>query len=124
MREALKRLRGEVIVYGIGQVGGRAVQVLLVPILTRVLAPQAYGVSDLILAYSQTTVLVLVFGMDGALGRFFYQEPDRAARIRMASTSLAFRLVTSTVVSLTIFMLASPVANHLLGGTAYRKYVA
>jgi len=37
MREALKRLTAESVVYGLGQVGGRAVQLLLVPILTRAL---------------------------------------------------------------------------------------
>ena len=93
MREALKRLTGESLVYGLGQVSGRAVQLLLVPVLTRALLTDQYGVSETILAYSQTALLVLVFGMDAALARFFYQEPDREARVRMTSTSLAFRLI-------------------------------
>ena len=71
MREALKRLTGESLIYGLGQVSGRAVQFLLVPILTRALARDVYGVADLVLAYSQFVVLVMVFGMDGALVRFF-----------------------------------------------------
>ena len=83
VREALKRLTAESVVYGLGQAGGRAVQLLLVPVLTRALAPGAYGVSELVVSYAQTAVLVLVLGMDGALARFFYQEPDREARIRM-----------------------------------------
>ena len=92
MREALKRLTGESLVYGLGQVSGRAVSLLLVPILTRLLVPDVYAVSELVLAYSQTAILVLVFGLDAALARFFYQEPDRAARIRMVSSSLVFRV--------------------------------
>ena len=63
-----KQLSAESLVYGLGQVSGRAVQLLLVPVLTRVLARGEYGVSDLVFAYLQTAVLVLVFGMDGALG--------------------------------------------------------
>ncbi|HEY3216979.1 MAG TPA: hypothetical protein VGK93_10855, partial [Candidatus Eisenbacteria bacterium] len=85
MREALKHLTGESLVYGLGQVSGRAVQLLLVPVLTRALARDVYGVADLVLAYSQFAVLVLVFGMDAALVRFFYQEPDRQARRRMVA---------------------------------------
>src|SRR5438128_12089978 len=92
VREALQKLAGESLVYGLGQAGGRAVQLLLVPVLTRLLDPGAFGVAELVMAYSQTAVLVLVFGMDGALARNFYREPDRAARIRMASSSLLFRL--------------------------------
>jgi O-antigen/teichoic acid export membrane protein len=123
VREALKQLSAESLIYGLGQVSGRAVQVLLVPVLTRVLARGEYGVSDLVFAYLQTAVLVLVFGMDGALGRFFYQEPDRAARIRMASTSLAFRLLTGTLMALLLALFATPLSRALVGSDVYRKYL-
>ena len=123
MREALKRLTGESLIYGLGQVSGRAVQFLLVPILTRVLTRDVYGVADLVLAYSQFVVLVLVFGMDGALVRFFYQEPDRESRRRMVSTSLWFRLAVSLGVSALLALLARTLAPSLIGSAAYRKYL-
>jgi O-antigen/teichoic acid export membrane protein len=123
VREALKRLTGESVVYGLGQVSGRAVSLLLVPLLTRILTPGEFGVGELVIAYSQTTVLILVFGMDGALARFFYQEPDRGARIRMASTSLAFRIVTGGLVALALALASGPLATLTLGGDAYRKYL-
>jgi O-antigen/teichoic acid export membrane protein len=123
LREALKKLTGESLVYGLGAVGGRAVQLLLVPILTRALAPDAFGVGELVLAYSQTAALVLVFGMDGALARFFYQEPDRAARLRMTSTSFAFRLALVALVAVVGALAAGPLAERFVGGGVYRKYV-
>ena len=92
MREALKRLTGESVVYGLGQVSGRFVQFLMVPVLTRVLTRDVYGVGDLVMAYAQSVVLLLVFGMDAALVRFFYHEPDREARRRMVTSSLLFRV--------------------------------
>ncbi len=123
MREALKKLSGESLVYGLGQVSGRAVNVLLVPILTRALRPGEYAISELAMAYSQTALLVLVMGMDGALARFFYHEPDRAARVRMVSSSLLFRVVTGIAAALLIVTLAHPLAAGLMGGEIYRKYV-
>ena len=123
MREQLKKLSGDSLIYGLGQVGNRAVNLLMVPILTRVLRPGEYAISELAFAYSQTAILVLVMGLDGALARFFYHEPDRAARIRMASTSLVFRMVTSMAVALAIAALAGPLATQFMGGAAYRKYV-
>ena len=123
MREALKRLTGESLIYGLGQVSGRAVQFLLVPILTRALARDVYGVADLVLAYAQFVVLVLVFGMDGALVRFFYQEPDREARRRMTGTSFWFRLSISVAVSVLLAGLARVLAPSLIGSAAYRKYL-
>ena len=123
IRQSFKTLSSESLVYGLGQVSGRAVQLLLVPVLTRVLARGEYGVSDLVFAYLQTAALVLVFGMDGALGRFFYQEPDRAARIRMASTSLVFRIVTGSAAALLFAAFATPLSRALVGSEAYRKYI-
>ncbi len=123
VRDALRRLTGESLIYGLGQVGGRAVNLLLVPVLTRALTPQAYGVSDLVLAYSQTALLVLVFGMDGALARFFYDQRDRDARVRMVSTSLAFRLLTGTTAALVLALVVVPLGAPLLAGEAYRKYL-
>jgi O-antigen/teichoic acid export membrane protein len=123
VRVALKQLSAESLIYGLGQVSGRAVQLLLVPVLTRVLAKGEYGVSDLVFAYLQTAVLVLVFGMDGALARFFYQEPDRAARIRMASSSLVFRLAVSALAALLIALFAAPLSHALVGSDVYRRYL-
>ena len=100
IRDSLRRLSGDSLVYGLGQVGGKAVNLLLVPVLTRVLVPQQYGVSDLVTAYSASVLLVLVFGMDGALARFFYEQPDRDARIRMTSSSFVWRLVTGGTLAL------------------------
>lgn len=123
VREGLKRLASDSIVYGLGQAGGRAVQLLLVPVLTRALDPAAYGVSELVVGYSQTVILVLVLGMDSALARFFYQEPDRDAKRRMISTSFIFRLALGLSAAAVIAAFATPIADHMVGGAAYRKYV-
>jgi O-antigen/teichoic acid export membrane protein len=122
MGRSIGGLTGDSLVYGLGQVGGRVAQILLVPILTRALAPSEYAVWELVLAYSQTAVLVLVFGMDGALARFFYEEPDRDARVRMVSTSLMFRLTLGTLAWVSLALGARTLTGALLGGEAYTKY--
>jgi O-antigen/teichoic acid export membrane protein len=123
IRDSLRRLSGDSLVYGFGQVSGKAVNLLLVPVLTRVLIPQQYGVADLVVSYSASALLVLVFGMDGALARFFYEQPDREARVRMVSSSFVFRLVTGGTVALLLAAFADPIASRLLGGAVYAKYL-
>jgi O-antigen/teichoic acid export membrane protein len=123
VRESLKRLSTDSLVYGAGQVGGKAVNLLLVPVLTRVLIPQQFGIADLVVAYSASALLVLVFGMDAALGRFFYEQKDREARVRMASTSFLWRLVTGGAAALLLSLFAEPLAARLLGGAVYAKYL-
>ncbi len=123
VRGALKKLTGESLVYGLGQVSGRAVNVLLVPVLTRMLTPDVFGVADLVQAYSMLVVLILVFGMDGALVRFFYGEPDRQARRRMVSTVLVFRVALSIVGAAALVALAGALSSSVFGSPSYRKYV-
>jgi O-antigen/teichoic acid export membrane protein len=123
VRDALRTLRSESLIYGLGQVGGRGIQILLLPILTRALLPQAYGLSELVLAYVQAAALVLVVGMDGALARYFYAEPDRASRLRMVSTSLAFRVVVAGTASGVLFLASGELAHLLLGDRVMRYYI-
>lgn len=123
VRESLKRLSGDSLVYGLGQVSGKAVNLLLVPVLTRALLPQQYGVAELVVSYSASALLVLVFGMDGALARFFYEQDARESRVRMVSSSFAFRLVTGGAVALLLAVFAVPLAERLLGGGVYAKYL-
>ena len=110
--------------YGLGQALGRAVQLLLVPVLTRLLVPAEFGIAELIAGYMGTAILVLVFGMDGALARLFYEEQDREARIRMVSTSLVFRLAVSAAAAALVFLFAAPLSAGLLHGEGYRKYLS
>lgn len=123
LRASLRRLSGESLVYGVGQVSGRAVNLLLVPVLTRVLLKQQFGVAELVTGYSASVLLLLVFGMDGALARFFYQQDNRGARVLMSSSSFAFRVITGFAVSLLLAAAAGPLAVHLLGGEVYAKYL-
>lgn len=123
LRESLQRLSGESLVYGLGQVSGRAVNLLLVPVLTRVLLKQQFGVAELVTGYSASVLLVLVFGMDGALARFFYQQPDAGTRLRMTSSSFLFRLATGAAIAVVAAFAAGPLADHLLGGAVYAKYL-
>ncbi|MBI5170806.1 MAG: oligosaccharide flippase family protein [Candidatus Eisenbacteria bacterium] len=123
VRDSLKRLSGDSLVYGLGQVAGKIVNFLLVPVLTRVLVPEQFGVSENVTQYTASALLVLVFGMDGALARFFYEQPDRQTRVRMVSSSFTFRLLTGGAVALALAAFATPLAGALLGGEVYAKYL-
>ena len=99
------------------RVAGKVVNFLLVPVLTRVLVPEQFGVSENVTQYTASMLLlVLVLGMDGALARFFYEQPDRQTRVRMVSSSFLFRLLTGGSVALLLAAFATPLAGALLGG--------
>ncbi len=123
LREVIGRLTSESLVYGLGQAGGRLVQVALVPVLTRAFTPQAYGVIDLVMLVAAVAAPFTVSGMDAALARFFYEAPDRAARRVMATTSAAHRLAGSVVLGLLLVVLSVPLSELILESPAYAKYL-
>lgn len=120
---ALGQLTKDSIVYGLGQAGGRVIQIFLVPILTQVFSPQEFGTVDLVTLVAAVATLLTVFGMDAALARFFYEAPDRETRRRMATTSALHRLAGSVVLGLALVVLATPISSLILASPSYAKYI-
>ncbi len=123
MKEHLKKLTGESIVYGLGTAAGRGLQMLLVPVFTRVFAPEAYGVIDLLGLVAAIAALLVVMGTDAALARFFYDATDSDARRVMISSSALWRVGVCTVVALALWLLAPTFSVFLLNSPDYAKYV-
>jgi O-antigen/teichoic acid export membrane protein len=123
VREQLRKLTGESVVYGLGTAAGRGLQMLLVPVFTRVFAPEAYGVIDLLGLVGSIAALLVVMGTDAALARFFYDAADSEARRVMISSSALWRVGVCSVVALTLWMLAPAFSVFLLGSGDYAKYV-
>ena len=119
---AIARRGKDSLLYGTGQMLGRAVQVGLVYLLTRSFTPEEYGVVDLVMTVSVLATLFTIFGMDAALARSFYESPDREARRRKAMTSALHRVVAGIVVCLFLVLEARPVSTLLLRSPAYEKY--
>ncbi len=123
MKEHLKKLTGESIVYGLGTAAGRGLQMLLVPVFTRVFAPEAYGVIDLLGMVGAIAALLVVMGTDAALARFFYDAMDSEARRVMISSSALWRVGVCSTVALGLWLLAPAFSVFLLDSPDYAKYV-
>jgi O-antigen/teichoic acid export membrane protein len=119
----LRRLTGESVVYGLGQAAGRGLQMLLVPVFTRVFAPAVYGVVDLLGLATAIAALLVVMGTDAALARFFYEAADESARRTMVSTSALWRLGVCLAVTVVLVLVAPAFSRFLLDSPDYAKYV-
>jgi O-antigen/teichoic acid export membrane protein len=123
IREIIARLTSQSLVYGLGQAGGRLIQLILVPILTRVFHPAEYGVIELVMLIFAIVSLLAVSGMDAALARFFYEQPDRKSKRIMATTSALHRVVTGSFLGLVLIAFAPQISILILGSPDYAKYV-
>ncbi len=123
MREHLRQLTGESLVYGLGQAAGRGLQMLLVPVFTRVFAPDAYGVIDLVGLVGAIALLLVIMGTDAALARFFYDAADSEARRVMISTSALWRVGVCLAIAAALALGAPTVSHLLFDSPDYAKYV-
>lgn len=123
IRESLKRLTRESLVYGLGQAVGRGLQMLLVPIFTRVFSPAEYGVVDLTTLVGSIAAFLIVMGTDGALARFFYEAKDADARRAMVTTSAVWRAGIALFVAAVLWAIAPLFSSAVLASPDYAKYV-
>jgi O-antigen/teichoic acid export membrane protein len=119
----LAKLTKESIVYGLGQAVGRGLQMLLVPLFTRVFSPAEYGVIDILALVTLIAAFLIVMGTDAALARFFYEPGDEIERISLVSTLALWRLGLSLTIAALLWLCAPVLSNLILASPDYVKYV-
>ncbi len=92
----------------------RFLGVLLVPIYTRILSPNDYGTLGLI----NTTVAVLgifvVFSLDSASARWFFDTEDVHDRKKTMSTWFTFQFILSAIACVILIVFAGPLSSLIL----------
>jgi O-antigen/teichoic acid export membrane protein len=119
---SLKRLTEGSLVYGLGGMLARMIGFLLIPVYTRALTPEDYGVMALIgLA---TTIIGMVFqmGFNGAMIRFYHDYPESRRRVFFGSTFL-FQMSATALASLAMALLSGPICRALFGEAALARYL-
>ena len=103
MLERLKNLFRSLSIYGLGDVATSLVNLLLLPVYTRVLTTADYGVITMLLTVEAVAKVVFRWGIDTAFMRLYYDCVDQRARQRLASTIFFFLLaVNGTLVAASI----------------------
>ena len=74
MANPLKQLAGQTVIYGMSTILARIINFLFVPIYTRLLSPESYGVVTEFMAYIAVLQVVLVLGLETGCFRFANKE--------------------------------------------------
>ena len=104
----LKKLAGQTAVYGLSSIVGRFLNYLLVPMHTRVLTVEEYGVSSYFYAIIPFAAVFFTYGMETAFFRFYQKEDNKA---KVFSTAFIAVASASIVLGLIIFLLAPSLAH-------------
>jgi O-antigen/teichoic acid export membrane protein len=103
----------EVFFYGVTGTISKFVAVFLIPIYTRVLSTEQYGVFVMMGTIAAVATLLSDMQMTSAMGRFFFEKSELGARRTLVGTGMSVLLCTSLVLSGVIFVLA-PFASQWL----------
>lgn len=90
MLARVKGLFRNLAIYGLGDVATSVVSLLLLPVYTRKLSPEEYGIIAMLLTIEAVAKILFRWGVDTAFMRMYFDCADQAARQRLASTIFFF----------------------------------
>ena len=111
----INRLLRDSVVYGISTAFARGVQLLLVPVYTRILGPAEFGVVDMVVVFGALVNLTVALEISQGVARYLADARDEPSRRRYASTAVVFSLGAYGAFAVTAFALAAPLADLLFG---------
>lgn len=106
-------------VYAIAAVFSRGVAFLIVPIYTRILNPQSYGVLDLILTAGLLINLVVALEVGQGLAREWAEQPGAVHGRSLASTAVTFTLLAHLGFLVLALFMSAMLTRALLGSTEF-----
>ena len=120
MANPLKQLAGQTVIYGLSTILARIINFLFVPIYTRLLSPESYGVVTEFMAYIAVLQVVLVLGLETGCFRFANKEGVDPRKVYSSAFVTVF-CVSATFLALMIAF-ATPIAS-MLGYEGYQSCI-
>ncbi len=120
MANPLKQLAGQTVIYGLSTILARIINFLFVPIYTRLLSPESYGVVTEFMAYIAVLQVVLVLGLETGCFRFANREGVDPKKVYSSAFVTVF-CVSATFLAMMIAF-AGPLAS-LLGYAGYESCI-
>ncbi len=117
----VKSLARNTAIYGLPSIVGRFLNYCLVPLYTRVLPPEEYGVVTNLYGYTALILVVLTFGMETTFFRFANKEEEDADTV--FTTCFTFVSALTLVFLFGLFVFLTPLCE-VLHYTAHPEFVA
>ena len=111
MANPLKQLAGQTVIYGLSTILARIINFLFVPIYTRLLTPESYGVVTEFMAYIAVLQVVLVMGLETGCFRFANKEDVDPKKV-YSNAFVSVFCVSATFLALMIAF-AGPISSAL-----------
>ena len=119
MFDNVRRLSRQLAAYGTADVAVLAVNVLLLPLYTRVLSTTEYGALALLLVVEALLKVVFRWGLDTSFLRFYYDCKTDEERKTLAGTLAIAMAVVNCALTAGLLLLAGPINQVLFESDAF-----
>lgn len=123
LKDKLKFLASDSLVYGSIQAVSKFFAIFLTPILTRLLSKEEFGQLDSISNFMPLFIAIGILGMDSAVARFYYDTDDENEKKNIISTGLIIQLVVTLFISSGLAMLAKQTSEFYLSTDELYFYI-
>lgn len=107
MLKHLKQLATDSLIYGLPGIVSKMIGIFLVPIYTRLFLPKDYGIINLINTSFFLIGILVVSGLDSAVGRWFYESKEEAEHKKSFGSYIWFQVIAAMFACIAI-IIASP----------------
>jgi O-antigen/teichoic acid export membrane protein len=113
VNDGLRRLAGQVLVYGSGRFGLQLFSLITLPILTRVFTPAEYGIVETISTFASIVAIAATLSLNSAVQRsyFDYTKDQIGERRLVVSTGLWATVAWSIAVCIALVVAARPLSE-------------
>lgn len=122
MFEELKRLFRHSIIYGIGSIISRIMGFLMIPIYTRYLTTQEYGIVEILDLVSYIATTVIIAGFVPAASKYYFSYKEDSDKNHVISSALIFTTLMSLIGSIILIVLSKHCSLLLFKTDSYTYY--
>ncbi|MCP4757517.1 MAG: oligosaccharide flippase family protein, partial [Proteobacteria bacterium] len=124
MKEKILRLGKNSMVYGVGTMLTRFINLLLLPLFTAYLTPADYGVLALLALLTMVAQPVFSLGMGSAMGPSYFEGNDPMRKSQVTWTSFLILLVSAVLLTLIAWLFPDLLSNIALQTPDYGHLVS
>lgn len=123
MIQALSRLGRQSTLYIVGDVLVQAMALILLPLYTRVLTPDAYGILGLVNTVQRILVSVMSLGIAAAITRFYYDSNSDTERRQLIGAIWQGWLLILVTLAILLELLGFLFGDYLFVQISFRPYL-
>lgn len=113
MKQHIKRLGKDSVIYGLGDALKRIVTFLLLPVYTRYLTPADYGRLEILMVTLNILFTVGSQGMSSAFARSYAFSKSESERAQLIRTSHYYLIFSATIICGLLYLFSQPLSNLL-----------